>query len=275
MKNYPGIVLVILCIAAIFGVGCTNQTAPLQTPTPTPVPTPVVPQVMTTPIATPHETTTPASVPVTTLPPPADPSDISEITFLRYSDSDFSVDYPSPWTITHSTYTPYYCKNVLDTSRSDYHVCFENETKTIGPFDFYEDDNIQKPSRIVMFTSADGTLKFVSFTSDFRENMNGYWVLDPSVDWAKNEFELRYPNLSASTYVTNYKYFRSENILTSTFDVRLPENPKYYPEAYTEKSIVTLHHVYTFAFITTKENFDKYRNLKERILSSIKPNDVI
>jgi hypothetical protein len=34
-----------------------------------------------------------------------------------------------------------------------------------------------------------------------------------------------------------------------------------------------MHNVYNFAFITDNENFDKYKNLKERIISSIKTSD--
>ena len=282
MKNYSGIILVFFCIAVIFSAGCTSQpasSASAPEPTlPVSVSTPAVTSEITTSVITaitPDGTISNATTMVPTMTPTQkpDPTDVSEINFLHYSDSDFTIDYPSTWTITNSTYTPYYCKSVLDTSRKDYHVCFENETKSIGPFSFYEDDSVKKPYRIVTFTSADGNLKFVAFTQDFLDTMSGHWRLNPNMDWARSEFNIRYPDLTASTYITNYKYFQSENVLTSTFDVKLPENSKYYPSAYTEKAVVTMHHVYTFAFITDNENFDRYRNLKERMISSIKTND--
>jgi len=274
MKNNPGIVFIVLCIAAIFIAGCTNQTAPASIPIPTSTPTPVTTIPLIVPTTSPNETTTPTIVPITTRSPQVDPTDVAEITFLRYSDSDFSVDYPATWTITNSSYTQYYCQNVLDSSRTDYHLCFENETKSIGPFNFYENDNFKKPSRIVTFTSADGTLKFVSFISDFLDSRNGDWILTPSMGWAKSEFEVRYPDLTAAPYITNYRFFKSENMLTSTFDVRLPGNTTYNPSAYTEKAVVTLHHVYMFAFTTDNIKIDNYRDLNDRILSSIKINDV-
>jgi hypothetical protein len=156
----------------------------------------------------------------------------------------------------------------------DYHVCYENETRSIGPFNFYEDDTLRKPSRVLTFTSADGTIKFISFTSDFLDTVNSLARPNSSVEWARSEFDLRYPDLSASSYVTNTKFFRSGNFLVSAFDVILPEGVHYYPTAYTEESVITLHRVYAFAFTTDNKNFDKYRNLKDRIITSVKINDL-
>ena len=174
----------------------------------------------------------------------------------------------------HSTYTRYFCQNVFDDSRTNYHVCYENETKSIGPFNFYEDDTLRKPSRVVTFTSADGTLKFVSFTSDFLDTVTGKGRYNSSVEWVRNEFDMRYPDLSASSYVTNMKFFRSGNVMISTFDVILPEGTSYYPSAYTEESVITLHRMYAFAFTTDTNNFDRYRNLKDWMISSIKVHDL-
>jgi hypothetical protein len=226
------------------------------------------------PTTNPDEITSPTILPDTTRSPTVDPTDVSAIRFAQYSDRDFSVDYPAAWNITHSAYTRYFCQNVFDDSRTNYHVCYENETKSIGPFNFYEDDTLRKPSRVVTFTSADGTLKFISFTSDFLDTVTGNGRRNSSVEWVRSEFEMRYPDLSASSYVTNTKFFRSGNFLISTFDVILPEGTDYYPTAYTGESVITLHRVYAFAFTTDTKNFDKYRNLKDRIITSIKINDL-
>ncbi len=134
-------------------------------------------------------------------------------------------------------------------------------------------DNLKKPSRIVTFTSADGRLKFVASTSDFIDNLNGYFKLNPTLEWIKNEFQSAYPDLAASTYVGNYKYFRRGNTMVSTYDVRLPEGSGYYPSAYTEEAVVTVHHFYQFAFTSDNENFDRYQNLKDIMIASIKTND--
>jgi len=270
MKKYSGIFLIFLCVAFIFSAGCTSQKdSPASTPEPTPqpaageIPQPPAPE---PPTIIPPETTKPPA-------PKADSTNVSEIQFLQYSDSDFSVDYPSTWTIANSTYFPYYCESILDESRNDYHVCYENETKSIGPFYFWENDHYLKPYRYVTFTSADGTLKFSAFIVDFRETMSGNYMLKPTMDWTKAQFEARYPGILWSSHITNYKYFQSGNALTSTFDVSLPEGSKYNPEAYSERAMVTVHHVGTFAFFTDNENFEKYSSLKDRMISSVKIND--
>ena len=152
--------LLLVCLIAglVFLSGCT------QTP-----PKPSGPGITTTPpmIPTSDITTVPASVPVTTMIPVtspatipatadttpaamADPADVSQIQFTRYTDSDFSMDYPSAWNVSKSTYTSYICR------RTDTTWCYQNELRTIGPFYFGEMDGLKKPARIVTFTSADG-----------------------------------------------------------------------------------------------------------------------
>jgi hypothetical protein len=277
MTDRSGTVLFFLCFAAVLAAGCTDQTLP-DASIPAITPTPPIPLTEITTLVIPTtnrgETTLPTIVPGTTLAPMADPTDVAAITFMHYSDSDFSVDYPASWNITHSVYTRYFCRNVFDDSSTNYHVCYQNETRSIGPFNFYEDDTLRKPSRVVTFTSADGRLKFVSFTSDFLDTVTGNGRRNSSVEWVRNEFDMRYPDLSASSYVTNTKFFRSGNFLITTFDVRLPEGTDYYPTAYTGESIITLHRIYAFAFTTDSKNFERYRNLRDRILSSIKINDL-
>jgi hypothetical protein len=280
------LLFIVLLLAVVITAGCVSENKSNLTLSDTPTPTTSIPTTVIIPeittsiipsitpnVTTPNVTTIPSITPTKTPTPKPDPTDVSEIKFLHYSNSDFSVDYPSTWIIANSTYFPYYCESVLDTSRNDYHVCFENETKSIGPFYFWENDNYKKPYRIVTFTSSDGKLKFVSFTQDFLETKSGNYMLKPNMDWTRAQFEARYPDLTSSTYITNYKYYQSENVLTSTFDVKLPEGTKYVPSAYSEKALVTVHHVQCFAFITDNENFDKYKGLKERIISSIKTSD--
>ena len=270
MKNFSGIFFIFLCIVIIFAAGCTSQKVSSAA---TPEPTPQQPAVGIPPPLTPEP---PTLIPQEPMKPPSqkpDSTNVSEIQFLHYSDDDYSIDYPSTWIVANSTYFPYYCESVLDDSRNDYHVCYENETKSIGPFYYWQNDKYKKPYRIVTFTSADGKLKFTSFTIDFLETLAGNYMLKPDMDWTKAQFESRYPGLLSSGYISNYKYFQSGNALTSTFDVNLPEGSKYSPSAYTERAIVTVHHIGTFAFMTDNENFEKYRNLKDRMISSIKIND--
>ncbi len=214
-------------------------------------------------------TTSPSSTPT----PGADSADVSKITFRQYADSDFTIDYPSTWNVSTSTYTPYFCSNVVDTERGYYSICYQNEMKTIGPFNFYEDDYLFKsPSRIVTLASPDGTVKFVSFTQDFLDQMNGNVIVVPSFAWVTDEFHKMYPDLYVFNHVGNYREFSLGNAKGFSYDVILPAD--HYPPAYTEEVVVTVHHLYRFAFITDSEDFRTYQTLKERMLSSIRTYDI-
>jgi hypothetical protein len=255
MLNSSGKFLIFFLIAAILTSGCIHQTTPdasvvaptITISTPTTAFSPVIPDTVipTTSAVTP----TTSFVPIKTLFSEADPTDISKITFLHYSDGDFSMDYPSTWTITPSDHTPY----------------------PVGPFYLYDDPRLNAPYRVVTFTSPDKTKKFVALTQDFSQA--GRFVLNPTLDWAKAMFEKNYPDLSPLNYLGNYKYFSSGNTMASTYDVTLPKGSRYYPSAYSIKTIITTRHVYNFGFFTDTENFTAYQNLKERILSSITTNN--
>ncbi|PKL58433.1 MAG: hypothetical protein CVV34_02315, partial [Methanomicrobiales archaeon HGW-Methanomicrobiales-5] len=174
--------------------GCTSQpetpeVPPASTPaTPVPTPTGTV-VIVTAQIPTPA----PVIIIVTPIPRTTDATEVSAIRFSRYSDNDFSVDYPFTWTVTKSAYTPYYCKNNLDHESVTYWVCYKNETRFIGPFNYYEDSSLKQQQRIVTFTRADGTLKFVSFTADFIEGLKGDVMINPTIDWSRTQFEKSYP----------------------------------------------------------------------------------
>jgi hypothetical protein len=257
MKQYPGTVLVFLCIVVIFSAGCTNQTAPEPSvPAPTlttSIPAAVSSSVPTTtiiPITPPTVATTPAVIPTETTPlPEADPTDMSAITFEFYYDNDFSVEYPSTWTIETLVYIPY----------------------PVGPFYVNNDPRFNPQYRVVTFTSPDRTKKFVALTQDFERA--GTFTLNPTIDYARQMFQRDYPDLSAATYLGNYKYFSSGTGMASIYDVTLPEGTKYYPSAYTVKTIVSQLHAHNFGFFTNTNNFNKYRNLDEIMISSVKTPD--
>ena len=257
MKDYLGIFIIFLCIVSIFVAGCTSETAetvPTATPT-TSIPTTVVPTTLITPelteipTITPNATTSPSVLP--TLSPKADPTDLSEITFSHYSDSDFSLDYPSTWNITKSTFTLYNC-NSVEANR-----CYQNETKTIGPFFFNEDPSLKKVVRIVTFSSADGNQKITAFTSDFLDNLNGNFILNPDLKWTQYQVTTNYPDIGA-TAIGNYKYAKSGNTMYSIFTMTAPPGSVEYPLAYTKKTFVTMHHIYEFTLISDNENIQKY-----------------
>jgi hypothetical protein len=257
MKQYQGTVLIALVIVIIFSAGCTNQMAP-ETPVPsetptTPVPTTASPSVaITSIIPTPLPTvatTTSAVVPVTTPLPEADPTDMSAITFETYYDNDFSVEYPSTWTIDTLMNIPY----------------------PVGPFYGNNDPRFNAQYRVVTFTSPDHTKKFVALTQDFERA--GTFTLNPTIEWARQMFQRDYPDLSAANYLQNYRYFASGTGMASTYEVTLPEGTHYYPSAYTIETIVSQLHAHNFGFFTDTANFNKYRNLKEIMIGSVKTPD--
>jgi hypothetical protein len=63
--------------------------------------------------------------------------------------------------------------------------------------------------------------------------------------------------------------------MASTYDTVMPNGSKYYPYplAFTKKDIITTHHWYSFGFITDYENFNKYRDLRDFIISSVTTKD--
>jgi len=264
MRKYSGILLTSLLIAVLCAAGCTNQTsseAPLPSPEPTNlVPTAASPSVTTTleipalpstVASTPVVQTTPVVIPTTTSLPEADPTDVSRITFSDYSDSDFSVRYPSTWSIATSMYTPY----------------------PVGPFFLYDDARLVQPYRVVTFTSPDASKKFVALTQDFEQA--GYFRLNPTIDWSRAMFQRDYRDLSAANYLSNFKYFSTGTAMASSYDVMLPAGTLYYPSAYTIEAIVTERHACYFGFFTDTKNFTLYHNLKEIMVSSIKTTDNI
>ena len=270
MKNNPALFLVFLCLGIILTAGCTGQKEIARPPlvTETPVMTPAATAVTTTPLILMTPVATASVVPTTS--PAADPTDVHTITFLRYSDSDFSIDYPSTWTTSTSTYTPDYCPNAFGHGRAE---CYANAVKSYGPFDFYGNENtFADTARIVIFTSPDGRLKFAALTRDFVDYQSGNFKINPDIDWTRNEFQKLYPDLFPTNYVGNYQYLRSGNAMAATYDARLPAG--YYPSAYSKKVVVTVHHLYSFAFISDTEGADKYRDLNQWMMSSIETKDI-
>ena len=251
MKNTHRVCLVFLLVSLIVTAGCTRQQAAVP-PVPEQTFPPTIPETSISPVITPRTipatteiTPYPTAIPTKT-PPPADPTDVSEIDFSQYSDSDFSMDYPATWTIATSVYTPY----------------------PVGPFYLYDDPRLNQPYRVVTFTSPDNTKKVVALTQDFT--YAGVFLLNPTVDWARGMFQRDYPDLTPVNYLGNYKYFSTGNTMASTYEVKLPQTSSYYPSAYSVKTIVTTRNVYNFGFFTDTATFDTYQNLEERIISSAK-----
>lgn len=268
-----------LCLVACLLLGGCTETG--QSPPPllhdvTTLVTPVSPLPAPLPKTTPAMTTvteppTPAAVTsaVTFIPVTPEPADVSEIQFVRYSDNDFSMDYPAAWNVSRTTHSPYICIPT-ETFR-----CYRKEIATIGPFNFSEMPALKTPSRIITFTSADGRLKAVAFISDFRDSLVGYYEINPDIGWARSRVHSIFPDVNGFAAVSDYRYDRSAHAMTFSYTVILPELSEDYPLAYASENFVTVHRDYEFVFVTDNEDFRKYRELRERIFSSITPNDIV
>jgi hypothetical protein len=262
--------LIVLMVCLIVAGGCMQPAArPPVTTTLTPVPVTLLPEAPAVPVSVPQPPVgTPAPILVVneTPAPTPDPADVSRIRFTRYSDPDFSLDYPSGWTISTSTYTSHPCTMTSSVP------CYQTEVKVTGPFDFNDYSYLNKPARIVTFTSADRRQKLVAFTSDFTADQTGNLAPDPDLARAKNLVTQDYPDVPGSA-IGDYRYARTANTLTSTYILVLPEGTAAYPLAYTMKNYVTFHHVYAFAYISDIRNFRTYHDLNDHILASIIPAD--
>jgi hypothetical protein len=125
--------------------GCTSTSKPSSEipvqPSPSASPTAAMTVPATTPTQVPPTTSSPVTTTGTvkeTMAAHADPTDVSQIRFVHYSDSDFAFDYPSTWNVSAFTYTPYFCKS------TEMIRCYQAELKTIGPFDFNENSFLKK-----------------------------------------------------------------------------------------------------------------------------------
>jgi len=181
-------------------------------------------------------------------PHPTAETNLSNITFSSYSDTDFSLDYPSEW--------------VIKKSPADY-----------SPPGIFGRDIFKQPARTVSFVSKDNKTKLVATTLDFI--VPGNWVMNPDIEWSRNSVSARFPDVSGATAVINYKYFKDDRKnLVATYDVLLPKSAERYPYSYAEKVIFTLHHGYVFDLIAERGDIEEYNNLKYVIFSSIVPHDV-
>ena len=251
--NMKYLLFVLLLVAVLITAGCTsgNQNvvaAPTITTTPTTTITPIVTVIPTANKTVATQTTTIPTAIITTTPTP-DPTDVSEITFLHYTADDLDVQYPSGWSVNRTGREETWCGE-----RATQNICF------VG-------------WRNITFASPDKILKFIITIRDFREP--GSYILKNNQDWCEDSIYENYPGVSAPEHISYYKYFFDGKYAASTYDAIMPKSSEYYPLAYTEKSIVTFHHVYSFKFVTDNENFIKYHNLKEWMIPEATSTDTV
>jgi hypothetical protein len=277
MGSEYSVIILIMLAGVVCMAGCTTP-PPVPEATPTPQPVSIPATIPPPPTQTQTVTIAPAVATMTTVVPatpavPADPADVSKIQFIKYSDNDFSLEYPSTWKVSKSTYTINPCIQGGTVQNPNASRCYQSEITTIGPFDFNQYEEMKQSARIVTFTSADGKEKAVAFISDFRDNLAGNYVISPTCDWAKDLVTADYPDIGGAE-VSDCRFAQSGNAMYSQYTLTAPQGSAEYPLAYTMKNYVTVHHLYEFAFISDNGNIQKYHDLKEYMFSSITPGDV-
>jgi len=104
MKKRIIFALMIVCIVAIIVAGCTSTVSTGASTQATTAPTSAVPTQIPSPVTTIETATPTTTVAIVTQTPIAnpDPTDVSKIQFTKYSDNDFSLEYPSTWNVSKS-----------------------------------------------------------------------------------------------------------------------------------------------------------------------------
>jgi hypothetical protein len=253
-ENMKYLLLVIVLIIVTITAGCVSENRINLTPT------------QTTPISTIIVTSVPTTI-ATTIPTPTAlrPSDnqinktdnpepiptaeinLSNITFSRYSDTDFSLNYPSSWEIKKTTTE--FSNNQINGR-----------------------DVIKQPGRKIEFVGKDNKTRLEATTYDFISP--GAFVISRDFNWARDSVTAQFPDVNGATAVINNNFFKDDrNNMVATFDVILPKSSVSYPYSYSEKAIVTFRHDYSFKLIAERGNIGEYKNLKEAIFTSIVTND--
>ena len=247
--NMKYLLFILLLVTVLITAGCTsgNQNVVAATTATTATPTPTI---TTIPTAIPTTIPTTMSTAIITTIPTPDPTDISQIKFLHYGYNDLDLKYPEGWTINESSHEGIFCGE-----RSQQNMCFTRY-------------------RTITFANPDNTLKFIVTISTFRDL--GNYVLSNTQTWCENSIYRTYPGVSARDVIGYYRYFfDNKHQAVITYDVVMPKSSDYYPLAYTDKMIITQRYDYQFRFITDNENFDKYHNLKEWMISSATSTDTV
>jgi hypothetical protein len=164
--------------------------------------------------------------------------------YLLYSDTDFSIEYPSNWTVS-STTTTY-------------------DGTNLAPFETFV-----AGTRQVTFSDGNST-SFVALTTDkvnARQTTSWY----PDFNKVADLLTLHYDDVQGAKLIRNYQTFKTEVYRTPyiRFDVILPDYSKYYPLEYTEQDMISFSHFYTFQF-TTSGTLSDYSGMKDHMFATLK-----
>jgi hypothetical protein len=252
--------LTTIVLLSVFVMGCTSLSEPvINTPaTVTETPLVIFTQVIPDPtpgrtVATPTITPTETPAPVSSFkgyqlfekePEPGiiEPSETPAVEYRTYTDSDFTIRYPSTWVVSNYTVTPPYNR-----------MCGENK--------------LRGEARGVRIVNPDNnSVNFTALTSDFI--VKGNCNIRTTIDVWQATVQPTFPDTTGASALTNFN-IRYTELRTPIvgFDVVTPEWSAWYPNAYTERDIISYSHLYTFRFNT--RNPTEYKNLKDTMFGSL------
>jgi len=231
--------------SAPVSVPAVTTTPPIPSITPeyfpvtiTSAPTTIVTTIPTSPTIPPTKTYTPVR---TATPHPMATMQISE-PYYHYLDSDFSVKYPSNWTV-ETTAIP------IEPSRMNFLDTFRGST------------------RQVVF-SGSPSVKFVVETTDLAAPGTGR--LQPEFPNCADEVQKKFPDVGGRFVISHYSkiftpMYKSPAVV---YDVNIPEASTFYPLAYTEIDAMTEDHYHVFRF-STPGNLDQYSEIKQNFFDTL------
>jgi hypothetical protein len=164
--------------------------------------------------------------------------------YLKYSDNDFSISYPSNWSYENSTVN-------FMTSSMNSETSFETKArKTV----FHGVNSSVNLTVVVADLMVPGTGRF---RTDINSCADSAGASFDGIDGMSSlaHYSLKYTNEFHTPYVR--------------FDIVLPEQAAAYPLAYTEQDLMSYNHYYQFRFYTPGTATD-YDNFRDYMLLSIK-----
>jgi len=258
------LLLITLIFASCMGCTQTQQTiTPVDTEPVTPTPPPTPPPTLETPVV---QTPIPVKVitveptkdinsepeeyiePKDTMPPipPAEPN-TENINFTHFRNEYFMAEYPSTWTV-------------------------ENESISLSTPEIMQFgvDVFKRDARVVSFQSEDRNVSMRILVKDWIVPHKSHYF-QPTIASTRDEVRKLYPNATIDSSVFNYQYTKNDqNIFTIKYDVIFQDSSEYYPYAYTEEMWITFNHQWSTKFITRNGNLDDYKELRNRMMRSVK-----
>jgi hypothetical protein len=240
-------------------VNATSAVNVTPAPTPTPAKPVVTPSNIVPTIITPNLTIVPTTSPTPTpkptraprlrdVPTPSPTMNLTE-PYLEYSDTDFTVEYPSNWTVEKTLVSPTH--NQLNRR-----------------MEFTGD------ARNVYFNSGNASVGFVVTTTDLL--VGGSEVLQPDFSLAADTINSQFNDASGTNVISNFviKYTALYKVPMIQFDVSLPVSSTSYPLSYTERDFVSYSHYYSMRF-TNRGSIDDYTDIKKHIFDTMKMEEIV